>query len=849
MNPDQLLDQLSTHLKNSIARAIALASSLHHEAVTPTHLLSALLDESGGIGTEVLKKTPIQKEYIMTLLSTSPGLRDARAVSEPVQTMTLPGLNSLSKRALEKGMLLAYNTGNTYVGTEHLLYGLLGVDDPEIRYICNKFDIDRDQIFQEIETITQSTESFPRIDDLPEMNDRLDDVYDHDHDHAEERMMGHQPMHAPHTHQKNGPTPLELFTTDLTAKAIQQTIDPVIGRDQEIERVIHILCRRHKNNPILVGEPGVGKTAIVEGLAKRIFEGSVPSILKHKKILSLDLPLLIAGTIYRGEFEGRMKHIIDEVQKNPHIILFIDEIHTIVGAGSGQGTMDAANMLKPALARGVLHCIGATTIDEYQKHLASDPALERRLQKIVIEEPTPAETIDILHGVKKYYESFHTVGITADAVKAAVELSCTYIHDNFLPDKALDLLDEAAASIRATLPESPADTKIETTGQALQNAYEQKERAIQEERFGDAKTWKEKERKLAGTLATLKKKRVSKKPTRPTKRIGRKEVAQVLSRRLSIDSDLLLKTQTERLKSLETILSNTIIGQESAVQRIIETLRHSALGLGNTESPYASFLFTGPSGVGKTEMARILAQSLYPGTNALIRLDMSEFGEAFGTSKLLGSPAGYVGYKERNRFLDQVKKQPYAVILFDEIDKAHPDVMKLLLQILEQGILTDSTGKKIHFQHATIILTTNVGAELYRSGDIGFGQSKEQSAHTDRQNAILSKLRQTFDTALIGRINSVCLFRPLEPEHIRAIVKQHIAEINTLLTAKHRFSFTADEQSISALAETAHHHATGARNVEHTVRTVVTELLATAMKKKRKKTYTLKKENQSYTLV
>jgi len=624
----------------------------------------------------------------------------------------------------------------------------------------------------------------------------------------------------------------------------------VIGREQEIERLIHILLRRNKNNPVLIGEPGVGKTAIVEGLAKRIVEGDVPDALKRKKILSLDLTLLIAGTIYRGEFESRLKHIIDEVAHSPDTMLFIDEIHNIIGAGSNQGTMDAANILKPALARGQLRCIGATTHDEYAKHLKSDAALERRFQSVVVDEPSEADAIAILTGLKTYYDTFHHVNITSEAIEAAVSMSQKYIHDNYLPDKAIDLIDEAAASLRMTQKDTPAQKKLHELKQKLETCTEDKKRAIREERFDDALTLKQAEQALEKSIKQAKKARKAE-PKKRKKNVTKKEIAHVLSIRIGVDSDALLKDQWQQLDSVQKTLKDQVIGQDSAITTTMDALRQAYVGLKSPNKPLASLLFVGPSGVGKTALARALATELFHDAKALVRLDMSEFSEAHGVSKLLGSPAGYVGHKERNKFIDQLHKRPYAVVLFDEIDKAHPDVMRLLFQILDEGTLTDSTGKKVHFNHALIILTSNVGAEFYKSHGIGFGKEKASSTMTaELKTALQAKIKEEFGPALTGRLSNTCYFTPLSDKDIERIIKQQIDFINKNMLAARKVRVRSDKSAITELARIADTADFGARNVEHIIRNTLATLLSEVYsKKERKSSFRLKHTDGHFELV
>ncbi|HYE59816.1 MAG TPA: ATP-dependent Clp protease ATP-binding subunit [Candidatus Kapabacteria bacterium] len=838
MNAKQLLDNLSTHLKNTIARAIALATSLNASSVTPTHLFIALTEETGSIASDVLGKLQIdhnalQKQFLRRI--------DAEPTDEERtngRTVTLPQLNDHAKQSLEKAMLIAYERSHTYVGTEHLLYGLLDGTDADLKRLFATYNIDTDAIEDQLDTILQGTTKFP---DTEEVTDLLQHM---EHIAEEEEDAPHTPsaQAQKHSHKKRAtkqPSALDIFSVNLTSSEAQKRIDPVIGREKEIERVIHILCRRNKNNPVLVGEPGVGKTAIVEGLAKKIVAGDVPDILKRKKILSLDLALLIAGTIYRGEFEARLRQIIEEVTQDPNVILFIDEIHNIIGAGSNQGTMDAANILKPALARGTLRCIGATTIDEYTKHIMTDPALERRLQSVTIDEPSAVDATAILQGVKTYYEQFHQVLIPDDVIDTAITLSQKYIHDNYLPDKAIDLIDEAAARVKTKAKLQPTESALMKIDMDIDRYTREKETAIIEERFKDAISLKEKISTLERKRAALEKKTLRKKPLLK-KRVTKEDIAAVMSAKLHLDPGILLADEWEKLKALPHRLKEHIVGQDTAIHTLVERLRHAYLRGSDTRQPVASFLFAGPSGIGKTALAKALAKELYHDDKALIKFDMSEFAESHSMSKILGSPAGYIGHNERNRFTDEIKKRPYSVIVFDEFDKAHPDVRRLLLQILDEGELTDSRGKKISFTHAIIILTTNIGAELFKSVGIGFGGDTKERAEKERDAYITNRLKEEFGTDLLSRLASVCVFSPLSHIHLEEIIRRYLATMSGHLANSRHIAITTDQEAVQKIAKEAFNPDLGARHVKHTVEQLVHELITPILDRtKRKKTYRL----------
>jgi len=846
MDPQNYLDNLSTNLKNAIAKAISLAASRENEHVRPLHILLVLQEQEGAIGAEVLSKLNLDKETIEKKLEIN---------KEEVETSSLPELSDKSKQALEKAMLLAHEYNHNYIGTEHLLSGLVHCKDEEVDKILQENNLTPQDVDKQVEIILKGTARFPDLENISETLEEIKNMSKNQASlpgsggHMKPQLFSQNQSKQNKTKQKKQSV-LEMFTTELTSKKIQADIDPVIGRDTEIQRLINVLCRRNKNNPVLVGEAGVGKTAIVEGLAKKIVEGDVPDILRRKQLFSLDLTLLISGTIYRGEFESRLNKIVEKFKHQDDYILFIDELHNIIGTGSNQGTMDAANILKPALARGELQCIGATTIDEYEQYITDDPALERRFQSINVEEPSLEETKEILTGVKEYYDKYHEVEITEGAIENATKLSNKYIHNNFLPDKALDLMDEAASSVRTQREEGDLEKKKRELKEVKKDYKRKKETAIEQENFDEALKWK---RALSTTnkkLDQTEEKIIHNKKKEDPDKVTAENVARILGMQLSVDTDLLLQDEWEKLNNLDSKLKEEVFGHEQVIQKIVDSLKKSYLGIHDEDSPLSSLLFAGPSGVGKTELAKTLAEKLYYDKDALVKVDMSEFSEAHGVSKLLGSPAGYVGHDQRNKFLEQVKKRPYSVILLDEFHEAHPDVQKLTLQILDEGELTDSTGKTISFNHAIIILTTTVGSDLFKSQGIGFEDAENQQQKANE--VIKDKLKDTFSKPLIGRINEICLMSPLEAQDTEKIVDKKITEISKNLQQRHNIAIEPEQEALTSLAKESYDKDTGVRHleqlVEKTIQNLVIEIM-TENKEDSEGKFKLTKEQDSYKLV
>ncbi|MFA6486354.1 MAG: ATP-dependent Clp protease ATP-binding subunit [Candidatus Magasanikbacteria bacterium] len=845
-----LLSRFSTHLKEVIARAIALSTELKNPTVEPIHLFFALQNQKGSVAAEIIGRFKIDAKIIEQVILSLPIARHAPgALPRPVAEKTITPLSENSRLVLEKSLHVAQKNTHNYLGTEHLLAALLTIDDPKILELLKISGVKIADLEKQISIVLNNATQFPHIDDVADTLERIGERLDSGPISAAIAPKNSIKKPTPAGAKSGPPTPgisasadknsaLNFFAINLTDPATQKNIDPVVGRETEIERLIQILCRRTKNNPVLLGDPGVGKTAIVEGLGKKIIDGDVPDLLLNKKIYALDMGLLIAGTIYRGEFESRLKEVIDDVTDDPNIILFIDEIHNIVGAGSNQGAMDAANLLKPALARGFLRCIGSTTPPEFKKYIENDSALERRFQPIMVKEPSSEDSIKILAGVKKNYERYHNVIITDDAVKAAVELSVRYLPSKFLPDKAIDLLDETASAKRLTAKTAPWENKLQRLEKQLEKVIIAKEAAAGADKFDEAVKLKKIENEtrveIEKTTTDAKTKKIKSAGT-----ITGTDVAHQLAKITGNEPAQILQTDKDRWSKIETKIKTQIIGQDEAIATTMKIIRQGQLGLRSTDRPLASLMFVGPAGVGKTALAKAIAEALYPGQDALVRLDMSEYNEQHSTSKLLGSPAGYIGFKEPNRFIDKIKLNPYCVILLDEIDKAHRDVVKLLLQMLESGQITDASGKQISLRHGIIILTTGLGADAGKKGVIGFG------AGADKNHEIVrDALKAHFSAELIDRLDAIEYFNELTKPNLAQIAELEIARLNERLMEYHtaiRPTATALEAIIARLSS-----ASGARDLRRLIQNQVEALMAEILigaKVKKEYELTLEKEN------
>lgn len=760
------------------------AKNLKHNYVGTEHLLLGLMAESDGVAGKALANSGAEINKVREEIINTIGKGEYGA--------DILGFTPRTKRIFELGFVEARNLGHNYVGTEHLLLGLLAEGEGVAIVVLKKLGVNIEELKKLV--ISMITDSNSKNQQKKEVT------------------------------SKNTPN-LSKYSIDLNKSALAGKIDPIIGRTKEIERVIQVLSRRTKNNPVLIGEPGVGKTAIAEGLAQKIVEGDAPDIIKDKRVITLDLPGMIAGAKYRGEFEERLKSVMKELKDAGDIILFIDELHTIVGAGAAEGAIDASNILKPVLARGELQIVGATTIDEYRKHIEKDSALERRLQPIMVEEPNVKDTIKILQGLRDKYEAHHRVKITDEAIKAAAELSHRYITDRFLPDKAIDLIDEAASMIRISNYVAPDELK--DLEERLEELSQEKEEAINTQNYEKAAKIRDEEKNLKKELENNQTKWEKEKQT-SNMIVNYEEIAKVVSDWTGVPVTKMTTEESERLLKLEEILHKRVVGQSQAVEAVSSAVRRSRVGLKDPNKPVGSFIFVGPTGVGKTYLAKALAEALFGDEEAMIRIDMSEYMEKHSVSRLIGSPPGYVGYDEGGQLTDAVRKKPYAVILFDEIEKAHPDVFNMLLQILDDGRLTDSKGRTVDFKNTVIIMTSNVGATSIRKQNVlGFSSVTEETKeeYDKMKETITDELKKTFRPEFLNRLDEVIVFHSLDEKHIGEIVEIMIQDLEKrLLNIDVKIKVSKEAQQF--IGKKGFDSVYGARPLERTIRKTIEDQLA-----------------------
>ncbi len=788
-----MYDKFTENAKSAITLAKEVAYRLSHNYIGTEHLLIGLM-EVDGVASKILEENGVTVEKVLELVN------QLIAPNSGVEMMDAGSFTPRSKRILDQSYKEAAKLKAQLVGTEHILIALIKESDCIAVRLLNTLGVNIQKVYIDILTASGVDVSAAKSDYAPQ---------------AKGKQKG-----------KTSATPtLDQYSRDLTEYAREGKLDPVIGREQEIQRVVQILSRRTKNNPCLVGEPGVGKTAIAEGLALKIVEGNIPDTIKEKRVVTLDLSGMVAGSKYRGEFEERIKKVISEVIADGNVLLFIDEIHTIIGAGGAEGAIDASNILKPSLARGELQIIGATTREEYRKYIEKDAALERRFQPVVVDEPSEDEAIQILFGLRDKYEAHHQVRITDTALEAAVKLSSRYINDRYLPDKAIDLMDEAASKVRlSTYTSSPRIKELE---QEIKRLEDDKEKAIKAEAYEKAGEIKKQQEAMQEQLEREKlideKERTEKQLV-----VSDNEIAEIVATWTKIPVKKLAEEETERLKNLESILHQRVIGQEEAVAAVAKAIRRGRVGLKDPNRPIGSFLFLGPTGVGKTELSKALAEAMFGSENSIIRVDMSEYMEKHSISKLIGSPPGYVGYDEGGQLSEKVRQNPYSVILFDEVEKAHPDVFNILLQVLDDGHITDSQGRRVSFKNTIIIMTSNAGAQnIVAPKRLGFASVIDETEdYKKMKDAVMDEVRKIFKPEFINRIDEIIVFHSLTKDNIKSIVSIMIHTIAKRSKAQMNISIETTPEVVAHLAEAGFDQKYGARPLRRAIQSKIEDKLA-----------------------
>ncbi|WP_164218689.1 ATP-dependent protease ATP-binding subunit ClpC [Virgibacillus sp. YIM 98842] len=760
------------------------AVRLGHNNIGTEHILLGLVREGEGIAAKALQSLGLEvakiQEEVENLIGTG---------KQPMQSIHY---TPRAKKVVELSQDEARKLGHSYVGTEHILLGLIREGEGVAARVLNNLGVSLNKARQQVLQLLGSNES----------------------------QAGRQGRNQ----QASANTPtLDSLARDLTESAKEGNIDPVIGRSKEIERVIQVLSRRTKNNPVLIGEPGVGKTAVAEGLAQQIINNEIPETLRDKRVMTLDMGTVVAGTKYRGEFEDRLKKVMEEIRQANNIILFIDELHTLIGAGGAEGAIDASNILKPSLARGELQCIGATTLDEYRKYIEKDAALERRFQPIQVDEPTLEETVQILNGLRDRYEAHHRVTITDEAIEAAAHLSDRYITDRFLPDKAIDLIDEAGSKVRLSSYTVPPNLK--DLEQKLDEVRKEKDAAVQSQEFEKAASLRDSEQRLREELDETKNE-WKEKQGQTDSEVTVEDIASVVSIWTGVPVSKLTKDESDRLLNMEKILHDRVIGQAEAVNAVSKAIRRARAGLKDPKRPIGSFIFLGPTGVGKTELARALAEAMFEDEDAMIRIDMSEYMEKHATSRLVGSPPGYVGYEEGGQLTEKVRTKPYSVVLLDEVEKAHPEVFNILLQVLEDGRLTDSKGRVVDFRNTVLIMTSNVGAsELKRNKYVGFNLEDEGQEHEEMKRKVLDELKKAFRPEFLNRIDETIVFHSLEKEHMKDIVTLMINQLQRRLKEQ-EIDFALTDKAVEKIANEGFEPEYGARPLRRSIQKNIEDLLS-----------------------
>ena len=785
-----LEERFTKRARSALARATSEARRLHHNSIGTEHVLLGLIRERQSTAVAVLSEMDVNVDRISTILER------AAARSERI-SLSDPELTPRTKRVIEYSFEEARRMGQKFVGTEHLLLGIMRDGEGIAVDVLRGVDLNLDEVRAKV----------------AEVVDRR--------------------AKKSHAGEKKGKTEsktplLDQLAVDLTSKAEEDRLDPVIGRQQEIERVIQILSRRTKNNPALIGEPGVGKTAIVEGLAQRIIEGDVPQPLIGKRLLMLDVGSLVAGTMYRGQFEERLKKLLDEI-KETDCIIFIDEVHMLVGAGSAGSAVDAANILKPPLGRGELQCIGATTLDEYRKHIEGDAALERRFQPITVEEPTLEETADILMGVRERYEAHHNLRITDEAIEAAIKLSARYIPDRFMPDKAIDVVDESASRVR--MYKSPYAVSLRESFKSLRKLEQEREAARASDQWDVFADLQCREAELKEKIAQM---RVGWDSPFDRPAVTPEDIAEVVSMWTGVPTTRLTGEETERLLKMEEVLHQRVVGQDEAITSISKAVRRARAGLKDPNRPIGTFMFLGPTGVGKTELAKALAEFLFGSEEALLKLDMSEFMERHTVSRLVGAPPGYVGYEEAGQLTESVRRRPYCVVLFDEIEKAHPEAFNMLLQIMEDGHLSDAKGRRVDFRNAIVIMTSNVGArEIRTASTLGFSVSRDEKVSEQRdyetmKDKVMVELKKTFRPEFLNRLDGVMVFHSLTREEIRNIVALELAKLQRRLN-DYSITLRLTDEAEELIADRGYDPAFGARPLRRVIQELIEDTLSESL--------------------
>jgi len=798
-----MFNRFTERARKVIILAKEEARRFNHDYIGTEHILLGLIKEGEGVAAAVLQSLGLNLHTLRLEVEKLVRVGPSTIISGDIP------FTPKAKKALELSMDEARRMGHNYIGTEHLLLGLIREGEGAASHILLNQGLDLKRVRSEIMKLLGSVTS-------------------------QEAPTGPGPAGA----VKSKTPALDAFGRDLTQLAKQGKLDPVIGRDDEIERVTQILSRRKKNNPVLLGEAGVGKTAIIEGLAQRIVSGNVPEILRDKRVIVLDLALMVAGTKYRGQFEERIKAAMDEIRRSENIIIFIDELHTLVGAGGAEGAIDASNILKPALSRGEIQCIGATTLNEYRKHIEKDAALERRFQTINVDPPSAAETVEILKGLRDKYEAHHRVKITDKALEAAAKLSDRYITGRYLPDKAIDLMDEAGAKARLSVTTAPPDLK--KLEREVEETKKEKEAAIEAQNFEKAANLRDQEKKAKDALLQAKKSwRESKTEVEIT--VSEADIAEILSKWTGVPLATLKEKETERLLKMEKEIHARVVGQDEAVNAIARAVRRSRAGLKDARRPIGSFIFMGPTGVGKTLLARALAGFMFGDEEAIIQLDMSEYMEKFNVSRLVGAPPGYVGYEEGGQLTEKVRRRPYSVVLLDEIEKAHADVFNILLQVLEDGRLTDSFGRRVDFRNTVIIMTSNIGAEmLKKQGSLGFAPQKEELNYKAMKERLLDEVKKTFRPEFLNRVDDIIVFHQLTRDDLERIVEIELKGVEERL-AEQSLSLKLTPKAKDFLIDKGFNPVLGARPLRRTIQSFLEDSLSEdVLKGKFKKNSTIK---------